>query len=77
MSEQIKDILPTFLLAVLIGIIIYYLFKMLNANYLIIMSLQIVLYVSLYITLSKIFKFEAFVIYSNEGNILLKKFKIK
>jgi teichuronic acid exporter len=77
MSEQIKDILPTFLLAVFIGIITYYLFKMLNANYLIIMSLQIVLYGSLYITLSKIFKFEAFVIYSNEGNILLKRFKIK
>jgi len=77
MSEQIKDILPTFLLAVLIGIITYYLFKMLNANYLITMSLQIILYVSLYISLSKIFKFEAFVIYSNEGNILLKRFKIK
>jgi O-antigen/teichoic acid export membrane protein len=77
MSEQIKDILPTYLLAVIIGIITYYILKILNINYVILMVLQIVSYSSLYIILSKIFKFEAFAVYANEVNILLKKFKIK
>ena len=74
MHRQLLDILPSMLLAVVIGAIAYYCGKLLIMNMYLMSLVQIVFCTGLYWLLSNIFKIDA---YSYLKNMLLEKFKHK
>jgi len=57
--EQIKDIAPTFLIALFMGIVVYVL-NIININVYLLLSIQIIIGAIIYITLISIFKLESF-----------------
>lgn len=56
LSQQIKDILPILLNAVLSAFVTYYLGQLLDVHYILFMFIQIFVYISLYVSIAKIFR---------------------
>ena len=57
--EQLKDILPSIIISIFMGFIVY-LFNFLNLNVILTLVIQIIVGASIYISLAKIFKLESF-----------------
>lgn len=70
--HQIGDILPTFVVSLVLAILIYSLKYIIPWHPYIIMTLQVLLYVVLYVGITKLLKFEAFNVYYD---VLVKKLK--
>lgn len=70
--HQIGDILPTFGVALLLAVLTYGLKFIVPWHLYIIMTLQVLLYVVLYVGITKLLKFEAFYVYYD---VLVKKLK--
>jgi O-antigen/teichoic acid export membrane protein len=75
MIEQVKDMLPTFILAVAIGSLEFLFSKYLIVNDIVKILIQVVIYSVAYLSLASILKFEAFSIYSNELKTYFGNFK--
>lgn len=73
--HQIGDIMPTFGLALLLAALTYGLKYIIPWHPYIIMTLQVFLYVVLYVGITKLFKFEAFNVYYDVLVIKIKKNK--
>lgn len=70
-SEQIFDLLPNYILSIITGIIVFFIFKNTHFSNYITIILQLFTYLFIYIFSSFIFKFKGFIIYKK---ILLDKF---
>ena len=60
--RQIKDVLPHYLLAILLGILVYYLSSFLHVHYVALLLLQCIIYSLLYLLLAYLFKMNAFLL---------------
>ena len=69
--DQFKDILPFIVLATLDAILVYYIGSYMCLNIFVVAIIQCVLYISVYLVISWLFKFESFVYIEN---VLKKKF---
>ncbi len=72
--EQFKDVIFTFILSIVVGLISYFMISYFEFSYLISMLLMITVYVILYLGISKIMKIEALEMYLS---ILNERFLIK
>ena len=72
--QQLGDILPTFLISIIIAALSYSLIFIIPWHLYIIMVMQVVLYVVLYLGITKLLKFEAFNIYYE---VIIKRLKKK
>ncbi|MEO6814163.1 MAG: lipopolysaccharide biosynthesis protein [Ginsengibacter sp.] len=70
-KEQCMDLLPSFLLSIVVGLIVYYIFKLIEINMYLEVILQVFLYGLLYILSTKIFNFKSYTTYNS---ILKNKF---
>lgn len=68
--EQVKDLLPNYLLSFILGIIVYILYKNLCCSNLLLIFIHFITYVVLYLGISALLKFKGFTIYKD---ILLEK----
>lgn len=72
-SKQIKDIAPTFVLAIIVGLIIYLVFYNIHLSSFVQIILQCSLYLFLYLSIAYMLKFESFRIYTDILKSFLKK----
>lgn len=70
--QQIKDIIPTFLIALLLSVLTYYISYIVMWHPFIVMVIQVILYIGSYLLITKVMRFEAYYIFSD---VLLKKLK--
>ena len=63
--KQIKDILPHYILAIAVGILVYYTFLFLHFHYILILFLQSIVYGILYLFFAYFFRIKAFVLYKD------------
>lgn len=70
--QQIKDIIPTFIIALFLAVLTYCLKFVVPCHPFMVMALQVILYMGLYLVITKALKFEAFIIFSN---VIMKKLK--
>lgn len=72
--QQIGDMLPAFVVALIIAVITYFIKSVMPFHPYVVMALQTILYLILYIVITKLFKFEAFDVYYE---VVCNKIKIK
>lgn len=71
-GAQIKDVYPQYLLAIFVGVGVYYGTSLLQIHYIYLMILQIIVFLSFYMILSYLFRLKGFQIYYK---IILEKWK--
>lgn len=74
--EQIKDIGLTYTISVAIGILVFYLFSLLNLSNIVALLLQTTTYISLYLLFSYILKLDGFFVYKGTLEDIYKQRKL-
>lgn len=72
--EQILDILPNYILSIGTGFLVYFVFKNIHLSNILLIILEFLMYTTIYIGISALFKFKGF---ANYKSIVLEKFKKK
>ena len=63
--EQTKDLLPNFILSIVIGLLVYFLFTFISLPNILIILLEFLIYSILFISISALFKFKSFLIFKD------------
>lgn len=75
-KEQVFDILPNYILSIVSGILVYFIFRNFTLSNILLILLEFITYTTFFIFVSYIFKFKGFIIYSDIiKEKLLKKHK--